>query len=322
MSLTLSDLKVFQSMRTDTKILYAQQKIVEWYEHHNGAVYVSFSGGMDSCALLHIVREMYPEVPAVFVDTGLEYPEIREFVKTFDNVAWMHPKMDFKKVLDTYGYPVVSKEVAFFLRQARAPLTEKNQKTHNLRINGIRSDGQKVSVGQIPQCWKFLLHAPFDISEQCCDVMKKRPIHQYEKEAKRKPYVGLLAEESELRKRTWVKKGCNSFEGTTPMSAPLSIWTRHDVLSYVNSNNLSFCSVYGEIRTDLCKRFVTTGAQRTGCVFCAFGIANDNPHKNRFQSLHDTHPKLWEYCMTQLKMKEVLKFMKIPCVPFDKGFDL
>ena len=42
-----------------------------------GQVYVSFSGGKDSTVLLHIVREMYPNIEAVFVNTGLEYPEFK-----------------------------------------------------------------------------------------------------------------------------------------------------------------------------------------------------------------------------------------------------
>lgn len=40
------------------------------------------------------------------------YPEIRNFVKEFDNVTWLKPKMNFKEVLKTYGYPVISKEVS------------------------------------------------------------------------------------------------------------------------------------------------------------------------------------------------------------------
>lgn len=48
--------------------------------------------------VLHLVRSIYPDIPAVFVDTGLEYPEIKEFVKTIDNVIILRPRMSFNKM--------------------------------------------------------------------------------------------------------------------------------------------------------------------------------------------------------------------------------
>lgn len=75
----------------------------EW----DGQVYVSFSGGKDSTVLLHLVREMYPDVIAVFVNTGLEYLEIQEFAKSFDNVKVLYPKISFDKVIQKHGYPVL-----------------------------------------------------------------------------------------------------------------------------------------------------------------------------------------------------------------------
>ena len=105
-------LKQLQGLPLEVKIEKTKLRIREWYEHWDGEVYVSFSGGKDSTVLLHIVRELYPDVKAVFVDTGLEYPEIREFVKSIENVDWLKPKMTFKEVIEKYGYPVISKDVA------------------------------------------------------------------------------------------------------------------------------------------------------------------------------------------------------------------
>lgn len=110
---TIKDLQMMQAAPLSVKVRMTQRRIREWVdEFGTDGVYVSFSGGKDSTVLLHIVREMYPNVPAVFVDTGLEYPEIREFVKTFDKVEWLKPKLTFRQVLEKFGYPFISKEVS------------------------------------------------------------------------------------------------------------------------------------------------------------------------------------------------------------------
>ena len=90
-----------------------EHRINEWVDRFGeDGVYVSFSGGKDSTVLLDIARRLYPDIKAVFVDTGLEYPEIRRFVKTFENVDIVRPKMTFKDVIEKYGYPFFSKEIS------------------------------------------------------------------------------------------------------------------------------------------------------------------------------------------------------------------
>ena len=122
---TMDDLRQFQSMPLPVKIAMTQTRIRAWVnEYGTDGVYVSFSGGKDSTVLLHIVRGLYPDIPGVFVDTGLEYPEIREFVKTFDNITWLKPKMNFRQVIKKYGYPFLSKETSNTLDEARKYLTK------------------------------------------------------------------------------------------------------------------------------------------------------------------------------------------------------
>ena len=235
---TIDELRQWQALPLNLKIRMTEERIRMWVRNYGeDGVYVSFSGGKDSTVLLDIVRRRmgYTDVPAVFVDTGLEYPEIRDFVKTFDNVVWLKPKMQFRKVIEKYGYPMFSKENSLYIRQCQNP-TEKNQTTRNLRLNGIRSDGVKVQKGQIPKSLQFMVNAPFKISEQCCDEMKKKPLHKATKEMGRFPMTAEMAHESRLRTQKWLENGCNGYQLTIPKSTPMAFWTEQDVLQYIRNN--------------------------------------------------------------------------------------
>ena len=121
---TISDLYQMQGMSLEAKVEMTKRRIQQWIdEYGEDGVYVSFSGGKDSTVLLDLVRQDHPSVRGVFIDTGLEYPEIRDFVRTFDNIDWLKPKMTFKKVIEKYGYPFISKEVAECVYGARKYLT-------------------------------------------------------------------------------------------------------------------------------------------------------------------------------------------------------
>lgn len=108
-----------QRLPLDRKIQITQTRIIEFYQHYQGNVCISFSGGKDSTVLLHIARQLYPEIPAVFSNTGLEYPEIQRFVKSFDHVDIVTPAMNFSEVVSNYGYPLIGKEVAEAIHYAR-----------------------------------------------------------------------------------------------------------------------------------------------------------------------------------------------------------
>lgn len=304
---TNEDLKTMQSWDLDRKIAVSSTRIAEFFTKFPNEIYVSFSGGKDSTVLLHLVRRLYPDTPAVFVDTGLEYPELREFVKTIDNVIWLKPKMNFKKVIENYGYPAISKEQAQYISEYRTTKSEK--------LKDIRWNGNKWGRGKISKKWRFLIDAPFLITHKCCFVMKKNPSKKFEKESGLHPIVGTMACESQNRTSDWKRNGCNAFNTKRPISKPLSFWTEQDIFEYIKRYNLQYASVYGDIIKNEQGKYCTTKCDRTGCVFCLFGI-QDEPEPNRFQRLKETHPKLYEYCLKPwdkggLGMKEVLDFLHI-----------
>lgn len=286
----LWQLRQMQSLPLDAKIIKSQRRIREWYDHWGGEVYVAFSGGKDSTVLLNLVREIYPRVPAVFVDTGLEYPEIRGFVKSIDNVTWLKPKMNFRKVLREYGYPVVSKEQAYYIYQYRTTKSEK------LRICRWLGDGK--GRFKISEKWKFLVDAPFKISNKCCDIMKKNPFREYEQKTSRKPLLGVMASDGKQRQGQWLRNGCNAFDLNRPRSNPLSFWLEEDIWEYLHRFNVPYSKIYD------------MGCARTGCMFCMFGVHLEQ-RPNRFERMKKTHPKLWNYCIYKLGIGEVLDFVGV-----------
>ena len=266
-------------------------------EYGEDGVYVSFSGGKDSTVLLHIVREEFPDVPAVYCDTGLEYPELREFVKTFENVIWLKPKKNFRQVIEEYGYPFISKEIAMKVYECRTTESRGKESYARKQFEGnYVSKNGKTNAYSITK-WKFLLDAPFKISHRCCNIFKKEPSKRYEKETGRYAMLAQMAEESKLRRQMWLKDGCNGFEKKRPTSNPMAFWTEQDVLRYIKENNISIASVYGEIIEDPDGKLHTTGCDRTGCIFCGFGCHLEKTEKSKFQRLKETHPKIYEYIM-------------------------
>lgn len=295
----------------ETKLRLTKTRIQEWSDNWSGLVYISFSGGLDSTVLLHLVRSVLGnDVPAVFSDTGLEFPELREFVKTFDNVTWIKPKIPFTQVIKKYGYPLISKETALKIRKLKhGNLTPRYR---NMLLNG----DERGKGYMLAKKWQYLVDAPFDVSEQCCEVMKKRPFAQYHKETGRVPFIGVTQDESIMRERQYARTGCNVYDQNKPKSQPLGFWTKQDTLRYVVENKLDICSVYGEIKQTECGQYYLTGEQRTGCVFCAFGCHLES-EPNRFQRLESTHPQLHKYCMEQLGMKEVLDYIGVPTTSWE-----
>ena len=283
-----------QSLPLQAKINISKRRITQWYNHFNGNVYVAFSGGKDSTVLLDLVRSIYPNVKGVFVDTGLEYPEIKDFVKTVGNIETIRPKYTFIEVLERWGYPIISKQVSMAISRFR---NTKDPIQKEYRMFGTKNGEYVGKAGVIPKKYRYLIDAPFKISENCCNVMKKQPFHKFEKKTGLKPFIGLMAEDSKNRRDYYIKNGCNAFNLNDPKSMPLSIWTEDNIWEYIKTKKIDYCKIYDK-----------SGIDRTGCMFCMFGINQEK--EDRFESMSKTHPKIYTYCMNKLGLKKVLEYIK------------
>ena len=261
-----------------TKELTTYEKLDEWYTAWGGRCYISFSGGKDSTVLAYLAARYLSsfrtppwELNLVFVNTGLEYPEIQKFVNKY--AAWLRKDKNEKR-----------------LERLRGELMDKNGKKSPFNCDN----------------WEFLLYAPFLVSSECCRVMKKSTGHRYSTATKQKPILAMMAEEGRMRYQHWLTNGCNAFDGKTPRGKPMSFWTEQDVLRYIVDHNIPYASVYGDIvssdgendygSTLIDCKLHCTGCQRTGCMFCGFG-AHLEKGENRFERMKLTHPKHYEFCI-------------------------
>lgn len=317
---TKADLEKMRAWPLYRKIQVTQTRLLEWYIRFNGCIYISFSGGKDSTVLADLAARVYKafasleEKPLtlVFVNTGLEYPEIQQFVQEFAewlrttyeipvDLKMLYPKMSFPKVLAKYGYPVIGKEVAEIIHYAKRGATWAVN-----RLDGLDKRGKHSDFNERYKKYKFIIDAPFDTSKSCCTVMKKNPAKKYEAETGQKPIVATMTEESIQRQSSWLQHGCNSFDSGHPMSKPMSFWTEQNVLQYLKMTGIPYASVYGEIveadsqlslfENETPGKLQTTGCDRTGCMYCMFGIMSDKS-PNRFQRMKKTHLRQYNYCI-------------------------
>lgn len=313
--------KQLLALDLEDKEILTYEKLDQWYTAWDGKCYVSFSGGKDSTVLAYLVARYLSsfrappwELNLVFVNTGLEYPEIQKFVNEYAdwlrekfprvtiNLHRLRPKMNIRQVVTKYGYSIVSKEVANCIWLAR----KSGNGTRMARLRGELLDRDGNPSAYNCDNRGFLLDAPFLVSSECCRIMKKNTAHRYEGTAKEKPIVATMADEGRQRFQKWLATGCNAFDSKRPMGKPMSFWTEQDVLRFIVDRELPIASVYGDIvasdgENDYAETLIDcklhcTGCQRTGCMFCAFG-AHLEKGENRFERMKHTHQKHYEFCI-------------------------
>lgn len=303
------ELKERQGWSLEKKIDHSLGAIEQFYQRLDGKVYIGFSGGKDSTVLLWLARKLYPDIKAMFVNTGNEYPDIVRFVReTRDkgaNIDIIYPKMKPKEVMAKFGFPLVSKETSSIIYDIRYnPESVRSRRALGLLKTSYR--------GKVPDKWKWLIDEDFGTSAHCCRILKKEPSHRYEKETGLAPILGVMAEESNQRTTDYINRGgCNVF-GKQSKSLPLSIWTEQDIWDCIEKYGIEISDIYRK------------GAARTGCMFCGYGcqFADDT----RLKLVYDLYPKAYEMFMNYenngVKYREALrKVLSVNnlCLPDGKG---
>lgn len=304
-----------QKWSLEEKVVHLWNVFEQFYNTLEGKVYIGFSGGKDSTLLVYLIDKFckmkgIPLVPLVFNNTTNEYQEILEFVKSYgDRVTWLRPKMTFAQSLQKNGFPLVSKEQAQRISEAK---NTKSDYLRDLRLNGVirksKTTGKEYVSGKISERWKYLVYEDIQVTSKCCDILKKQPVKKYEKETGLSAIIGVTAAESNLRKQQYNKIGnCNTF-GERNISKPLSIFTEDDIWALIEKYNIEICSIYFDMEID---GEIVKGEDRTGCAYCAFGLQFEDPENTKFHRLKKREPKRFKSMVEKLDYGKALKLVNI-----------
>ena len=311
-----------QSLPYEAKVVHAQIRAQEFYDKLDGHCHVSV-GGLDSITLLLFLRSIGIDVPAISVSV-LEDKSIQRVHKEL-GVIQLKPLKSKVEVLREFGYPVLSKEIANKIALLQNP-TEKNTTVRHAIITGetgAYGGYRKGTRMKLAQKWldRFggadpegaalgYKEAPFKVSDRCCYYLKERPCDIWAKEHRSAPYLGLMASEGGRRQKALMINGCNYYSKGATRSAPFAIFDRQDLLQLALDLNVPVPAIYGEIVRDKEGQLHTTGAQRTGCTMCGFGIQLEKrPH--RFDMLRKTSPDEWHFWMYEMGWGEVLDYIGV-----------
>ena len=263
---------------------------------HNA--YLSFSGGKDSTILHHLLDMALPnnQIPRVFIDTGIEYQMIRQFVlKLAENdkrFVIIKPTQPITKILERVGYPFKSKQhshnIMLYQKHNKLKFKEireriENDKSllqnydfiHSLPLGlktlvkyyyGIREREREncMSMLIIPKCLKYQLEEKCNlkISDQCCNELKKKPIHKWEQENNRHIAItGMRKAEGGTRK---LIGGCvlTDKNGNLKKFHPLLVADDPWEETFIKEQNINVCDLYKP----------PYNFKRTGCKFCPFSL--------------------------------------------------
>lgn len=275
----ISSFRVKQQQPYEFKKNYAYIRAWEFYEEcgKRGLDCHVSVGGLDSITLYLFLRSIGIHVPAVSV-SSLEDKSIQKVHKGLGIIA-LKPLKSKVEVLQEFGFPVLSKEIAAKIELLQNP-SPKNATVRHAIITGetgAYGGYRKNTRMKMSQKWLELfgggeneregvnyLCAPFKVSSKCCYYLKEKPCDEWAKTHNSAPYLGLMASEGGRRQKSLMINGCNYFGKTAIRSAPFAIFSRQDLLQLALELAVPVPDIYGEIIRDPDGTLRTTKAQRTG----------------------------------------------------------
>lgn len=152
----LKTLRERQAWTLTQKIDHSLGVIDQFASHFDGQVYVSFSGGKDSVAMLSLVEVIIPKVKCMFVMTGCESPSVCRFIRQLKaegkDIDIVRPRKTLKQVFAEYGFPLVSKKVSHQIQCVR----------RNPYCQSSRELLRRNNKYCIPERWMYLLNEPYE----------------------------------------------------------------------------------------------------------------------------------------------------------------
>lgn len=229
--------------------------------------YISFSGGKDSVVLHHLVDLALPnnKIPRVFINTGIEYNDIVNFVKTLaendDRFVIIQPKRNVKEILEKYGYPFKSKQHSHNLG---IYWRNKDKDEYTLSIKRYLGIIKSTTQFKCPDVLKYQFTKDFNIycTENCCLKLKKEPIKKWEKEHNRTIAItGMRKAEGGQRASL---KGCIITDQNKNVVKfhPLLVVDDEWENEFIKKQNIKLCKLY----------YPPFNFKRTGCKGCPFNL--------------------------------------------------
>ena len=343
------------------KIFWAKKKIKEFLKEcekdNLDEVTVSFSGGKDSTVLLDLVLKTHKEMNCrIYIvpvyATEITFPSTITFIRNtiqkyrqeyplLKSEHIVMPKKTWNEILSQNGYPIFSKQISTIINRVKNSKTKNNLAQWFFGVNKETNSTSRFKLGrnrlfllddQMLSDWPKLddkkmqnyfkkYNDSYFFSEKCCDYIKGNLKHDM-----RPSFIGTMAQESQLRKKSWMRDGCNIYSRYKKKSRPLSIWTDKDVWQYISEYDIDVNPAYNfDHKLPLEKQKLRFN--RLGCTSCPYGSwmeqkridilakkiqdKNDYKLKNRFEKLKDEYPNLYLSQVIYNGMYKVLIDMKI-----------